>query len=359
MQRTVRQMEERSKNVLDEEEAHFTRKDFIPTGSTLFNLALSDNPFGGFVLGRMSNIVGDNSTGKTFAFMTMLAEVCGLRRFNDFRVIHDDVERGYSFNTRKLFGNKLADRLESPLRDREGESIHSKTIQDFQTNIMRCISKKVPFIYGLDSFDALTSDEEVVLTAKNVRAKDRGAKTSSSYGTEKTKGLGAMFRQIKDGLEETHSHLVIISQVRQNLNAGPFSPKFRRSGGQALGHYVTHEVWLSRHGKLKKMDRVIGAVVAPKVIKNRVTGKVREVTFPLYYDYGIDDIGSCVDFMFEQGYWKGSSITVGESSLKGDREHLIRQIEENGLVKDMRKSVGYAWMDIENKLKLNRVPKYI
>jgi len=328
---------------------------FIPTGSTLFNLALSDRTNGGFKSGTVVNTIGDKSTGKTFLFLTMCAELANRSKFDDYGLYHDSVEGTVSIDIPSMFGNKMYERLLDP-----PEYHPSKTIEDSHANIVALTQGDKPFIYGLDSFDALSSDEEVAYVKKKMKARGTAEKTSGSFGQGKTRELGVMFRQITNAIEETRSLFNVISQVRQNMDGGLYSPKFTRTGGQALGHYATHEVWLNIMQKIKRKDQVIGVMIRAKITKNRVTGKQREVTFPLYYEYGVDDIGSCIDFIMKTGYWKKRKNTIIAKGLNQEatREKLIQYVEDNNKEARLRKETGKAWRKFEDSLSLNRKKKY-
>jgi len=351
MRRTLTsQIEDHAKkSVIDEDD--LSQRSLVPTGSTLFNLACSDTTKGAFALGTMVNIVGDNSSGKSIKAFTILAELCKLKRFRDHRLRYADVEAALSFDIPKLFGQKLQSRLELP---------EIETIQDFLCDFTDVLDQDRPVIYVLDSFDALTSVEELERTQKTIAAKKKGKEGPGSYSQEKTRGLSALLRQIVRKIRSTESLLIIISQVRQNLNAGLFGPKLVRTGGKALGHSASHEIWLTIIKRLKKNDRTIGIVTKSKVTKNRITGKVREVEFPIYYDYGIDDIGSCIDFLLQEKAWKkkGNKIVAKGLNFVGMQPKLVQHIENNKLEKRLRLIVAEKWYAIEESLKLNRKNKY-
>ena len=326
----------------------------IPTGSTLLNLACSGNIAGAFDTGEVINIIGDKSAGKTFLFFTLLAAVVQSKRFDKYRTIHDDAEVADRFNIRKLYGKKLHKRLENPFDNDES----SVTIQDFDGRITELIEEGTPFVYGLDSFDALTSDEEIEKAKKKSKARAAGKKEAGSYQLDTTRGLSAMFRRITSGLEETNSLLIVISQVRENIGAMPFAPKYRRNGGRALGHYSGHEMWLGTVKKIKRSDRVVGHKCQVRVTKNKLTGKARDIYFDIYPDYGIDDIGSCVDFMVDEKAWrkKGDKIRTPFGDMS--RSSLINHIEEEGLEDALREAVGEAWAEIEEKIRTKRKKRF-
>lgn len=283
---------------------------------------------------------------------TSMAEMAHDSRFDNHRLIYRDVEAAQAFDIPKLFGKTLEDRLET--------SREVDTIQDFTADIWEAIEAGDPFVYVLDSFDSMTSEEELAKT----EAKAAGKKVAGSYGVDKTKGLSALLRQIIRALDK--SLLVIVSQVREHMDAGLFEPKLYRTGGRSLGHHSSHEVWLYKSATLKRTakgrERPVGVTAVPKVTKNRLTGKMRSVEFPIFYDYGVDDVTSCVDFLIKEGFWKkvpkGQIIDTKQFGLEGSRQNIISQIEEQGLEIKLRKAVGKAWAEIEESLKLERKRRF-
>ena len=84
---------------------------FVPTGSALLNLALSDRANGGFLTGKIVNVIGDSSSGKTFLCLTTLAETAHNPAFDDCLLVYDDAEAASEFNIEKLFGSKTVRRI--------------------------------------------------------------------------------------------------------------------------------------------------------------------------------------------------------------------------------------------------------
>lgn len=330
---------------------------FLPTGSTLFNLMLSDRADGGYALGTMANIIGDSSSGKTFLALTAFAEAAMLKRFKDYRFIYDDAEAACAFDIPYLFGDKVADRIEPPNQDTTKPA--SDTVQAFCDNVHDALDDGRPFIYVLDSLDSIGSEEEINKYEEQRMARAKGKDIKGSYGMTKAKGMSELFRLIIRKISKTNSLLIIISQTRDNIDPMSFSKK-TRAGGRALKFYATHEVWAAIGKTHKKRERVVGVDAILKTTKNKITGKRRDTTLPIFYDYGIDDIGSCIDFLQSEGYWTktGQKINATHFDLSCTREKLIRTIEEGHLEKELRKITGEAWNEIESSLRLDRKPKY-
>lgn len=332
----------------------------LDSGSTLLNLACTDTARGAFGIGRMVNIVGDKSSGKSFLAMTALAEACNRAEFEEYRLVYDDAEFALGFDVEKLFGKKLAKELNVR---------NSQTIEEFAANCLRELKSKTPCIYVIDSMDSLSSNEEAELSAAMVKAseQDKPIDASKGYKLAKARILSSSLRQICAELKHSRSILIIISQVRENLEFG--FEKYTITGGKSLQFYASHQIWLFKKGKLQRTvngkKRSIGVVVDPKVRKNKLTGKEREdIPFAIYYDYGVDDIGSMIDWMVSEKVWKkaGSNIsTNGDLDLPEsvDREALITLIEEDdALYEDLRDYVAEKWLEIEEKIKTNRRSKY-
>jgi recombination protein RecA len=283
-------------------------------------------------------------------------------RFQDYQLVYDDVERRADFDMGYLFGDALVARLEPPPLD------YSDTIQHLKNNVMTLADSGSPFIYVMDSLDALSSDEELEKEMRKAlaaaKSKEAADKIAGSYGVEKAKILGQTLRMIKARLADTNSALIITQQTRQRMNAMPFQNPFTTSGGNAPEFYSTIRPWL-RQVKTHKAkgagstDRKIGVRTQADMQKNSVTGKLRVVEWDIFYDYGIDDVGSMVDFLAKE-WWKktGSYINATELDLKLQRNALVKAVETEGLQKRLRRITAKAWSEIESSLKLDRPRRF-
>ena len=319
---------------------------FFSTGSTLLNLALSDDPYGGYAVGTLVNLIGDSSSGKSFLAWTLFAEMLRHKQFNDYRLVYDEPEAALRFSLEQLFGKKIG---------RVGLDITSDTVQDWSRNVWEVLKGAEPFVYILDSFDALTSDEELALQNEGKVGGKGGWKT------EKASVTGELLRKVVRGIENTSSLVVVVSQVRDKLGV-IFGPKKYRAGGRGLKFYSTHEMWLNIMGHIKKKERDIGVNVRAVISKNKVTGKLRQVEFPIIFDYGVDDLGSMIDWMIKEGFWKKPKgrqvIQTGGDFIDATKEKLITTIEERGEEGELVKLVGECWDQIEQEIATDRKPRY-
>jgi RecA/RadA recombinase len=324
----------------------------LSTGSTLFNLALSDNALTGLKTGKMMNLIGDSCAGKSFLALTILAKACYSKKFDKYKKYYDDVESACEFNMLDLFGEKAEKEIISPYED----SPSSETIEQFYYNIDTLLDKGEPFIYVLDSMDALTTNSESELFDDNKKAFEKGTQTKATYGDGKAKQNSANLRKIVGRLKETESILIIISQTRDNIG-NAYVPK-TRAGGKALKFYASWEVWVSVAEKLKMKvngkDRIIGINALLKVAKNKVTGKYVDVQVPIYYSCGVDDVGSMIDWMVAEGGWSSKTGWIESPFGKHRMDALVEHIIETKKVKELKLLVQEAWTAIWEKCRVNR-----
>ena len=238
----------------------------------------------------------------------------------------------------------------------------SQTIEDLYYNLDDAIHTNKPFIYVLDSMDALSSKAEVDKFQEQKTAQRAGKQTAGSYGDGKAKRNSSGIRQILPALKSSGSILIIISQTRDNLGFG-FETK-TRSGGRALRFYATLEIWSSCGKPIKKTvkgkPRTIGINCILEVKKNRVNGRNRKIQTPIYYTIGFDDIGGCVLWLIDEGHWlkKGQRIVAPEFDFKGTESTLIKKIEDEELEKDLKMIVQDVWDEIEIACSPKRKRRY-
>jgi len=317
---------------------------FISSGSTLFNLALSDDAHCGFKKGTLVNIVGDSSAGKTFLALTGLVTAIQDDVDRKYTYIYDDVESANQFDMPKLFG-KFAEEIEKPPLEK-----YSNTIEDLFDNVMHLLEEDIPFIYVVDSFDALDSEEDMQNFKKSRKEKKAGKKPSGSYRMAKPKKASEMFRRICNKLEHTQSILIVISQTRDAI--GTMFKKKTRSGGRALKFYSAHEVWLAVEKTLISKKRMIGTKTRSRTKKNQITGKWRDSPLYFYYSYGVDDVRANIEFLVQEKYWKKikKTIKAKEFDAEGTVTTIIHHIEGVDGEERLQELVGKKWMEIENSL---------
>ena len=176
-----------------------------------------------------------------------------------------------------------------------------------------------------------------------------------SYGTEKAKYFSsAFFNNLCSIMEKKDSTLILISQVRENIGV-TFGKRHYRTGGKALDFYTHICLWLYEKEKLKKefraQKRVYGIRVIGRFERNKVAKPFREAEFVILFDYGLDDIGSMLNYLY--GPKEKSIIYDNESITKKQLLKMIEEDTDNVLYNRLIDEVEKDWNEIESAI----VPK--
>lgn len=343
----------------------------VSSGSTLLNLACTDRPDVAFVKGGYYLMCGDSEAGKTWLALNILAEASINPAFDNYKLVFDDVEGGALMDLERYFGKELKRRIQSPAKDKHGP-VNSDTVQSLYYHIADLIDEGDPFIYVCDSQDALDSDEAIKKFSKQKKADEEEEEAKGSYGDGKAKYHSQHLRTVLGGAKKLKSIIIFLSQTRDNIGFGSmFDPKVR-SGGKAMKFYAHLEIWLSVKSRLKRKvrgkDRSVGIRAKAEIKKNRFTGKGgkdRHVFIPIYHDYGIDDLGSCVDYLIGEGHWeeidkenKKPVYDAHDIMFQGTRDKIIHYIEGENLENRVRKIVAKVWREIEAECEVQRKKRY-
>lgn len=309
---------------------------FVSTGCAALDAALG----GGWAMGRVVNIVGDKSTGKTLLTMESMANFAYTDPKGWMR--YGEAEHAFDEPYARALGMPM-ERIEFNQGD-----VPLSTVEEFYHDLERCIEqrkKNQHGIYVLDSLDALSDDAE--------QGRDFG---EASYGGTKPKALSEFFRRKIADIKDSGTLLVVVSQIRDKLGV-TFGPTKTRSGGKALDFYASQVVWLSEIGKITKtrdkIERVVGIKVRAKITKNKVGLPFREVDYPVMFGYGIDDLTANVEWLLSVGAEKLLTKEF-EISKAGYATRLANLRNKGGAeVQELRqgltKMVFQQWAEVETK----------
>lgn len=301
---------------------------FISSGSYLLNLVLG----GGYAVGRIVNVVGDRSSGKTLLAIEAAANCAQMSPVTNIRYAEAEA----------AFDEQYAASIGMP----EGLQIASgiETVEDWYDDLntfLDGVDRASPSLYILDSLDALSDDAEME------RDIDKG-----SYGASKARKLSEMFRRLVRKIEEAHCTLLIISQVRDKLNVS-FGETKTRSGGRALDFYASQILWLAEIEKIKRsvlsVERVVGVWVEARTKKNKVGNPFRSATIQILFQYGVMDGHSMIGWLKKN---KVPGVEYDEvakqlsNALRGNDRQTLLTIEA-----DLREKVGDRWQQIEDALR--------
>jgi RecA/RadA recombinase len=303
----------------------------FPTGCALLDLQNG----GGWVLGRMVNVVGDSSTGKTGIAVEAAA---------NFALLYGPEAVRY-VETEAAFDESYAEQLGLPRGIERTDEV--RTVEDFNDDLSAFLKRlKAPAgLYVLDSVDALSSQAEA----------GRSISDKSTYATEKAKVLSELFRRQVSMIAEKNVCLFLVSQTRDNIG-NFFVPKVR-SGGRALDFYSSQTVWLSELSREKRtvsgVERTIGINVRCQNKKNKVGEPYRSVDLLIVFNYGVDDELSMIEWLKRNKADEAGllvpldkyAMAVRRARDKRDAEELLRYTG------NLRAATRARWNEIEDALR--------
>ena len=265
---------------LDEQENPAEISDWISTGSSILDLAISNRPHGGLPVGKMVEFNGLEGTGKSLVSAHVVADT---QKKGGIAVVID-TENAAAPEFWKSLGVDLSKLL----------YVQCETVED--------IFEKMEQMIGI----VRKSNKDRILTiiVDSVAAASTKAELESDHGkdgfaTGKSIIISKAMRKITTMIGRQKVLTVFTNQLRQNLNAMAFGDKYVVSGGKALAYHCSVRVRLNNTGKLKRGEEIIGNECKAVVVKNRMGPPQRQASFDIYFDSGIADYGSWIKVLKE------------------------------------------------------------
>ncbi len=287
----------------------------IPTGSLSLDLALG---IGGLPRGRVAEIYGPESSGKTTLTLHVIAEAQKLGGVAAFV----DAEHALDVNYARKLGVKTDDLLISqPDTGEQALEIADMLVRSGGVDIL-----------VVDSVAALVP-----------RAEIEGEMGDSHMGLQ-ARLMSQALRKLTGSIHRSKTLVVFINQIRMKIGVMFGNPE-TTTGGNALKFYSSVRLDIRRIGSLKDGDNVIGNRTRVKVVKNKLAPPFKEVEFDIIYGEGISaegdlvDLASQMDIIEKSGTWytyQQERIGQGRDNAKAYlKEHaeLIPKIREEVLKK--------------------------
>lgn len=255
--------------------------DFISTGATILDVAISNRPNGGIAVGRITELTGLEGSGKSLLGAQLIANT---QRRGGVGVLID-TETAVNPEFFKAVGidtNKLV-------------YVHLQTVEEIFDAITTII-EKVRNGKDKDKLVTIVVDSVAAASTKKEMEADFG---KDGYATDKAIIISKAMRKITGLLGRERIALVFTNQLRQKMNAMAFSDPWTTSGGKAIAFHASTRLRLSTTGKITVNDNVIGVKVKANVVKNRLGPPHRTAEFEIYFNRGIDDTGAWLSIMKE------------------------------------------------------------
>ena len=253
-------------------------KEFISTGSTMLDLAISNRPDGGIAVGRITELNGLESSGKSLIGAHILAET----QKKGGVAVYIDTETAVSTEFLEAIGLDVESML----------YLHLETVEDIFSAIEEIVAK----VRESDK-DRLVTILVDSLAAATTKVELEAEFDKDGWATSKAIILSKAMRKITQMIGRQKIALVFTNQLRQKLGV-MFGDPWTTSGGKALPFHSSTRIRLKNVGQIKdKNNNTIGMKMKAQVIKNRLGPPMRHADFELYFESGIDNEGSWLQMM--------------------------------------------------------------
>jgi recombination protein RecA len=285
----------------------------VPTGSIGLDLALG---VGGVPRGRVVEIYGPESSGKTTLALQIVAEAQRLGGIGAYIDAEHALDVGYA----RHLGVKTEDLLIS-------QPDHGEQALEIADTLVRS-----------GAVDVLVVDSVAALVP---RAEIEGEMGEPQMGLQ-ARLMSQAMRKLTATIAKSHTIMIFINQIRMRIGVMFGNPE-TTTGGNALKFYASVRLDIRRIGALKHGDEVRGNRTRVKVVKNKVAPPFREVEFDILYGQGISKEGELIDLGAEHGILEKSGAWY---SLDSER---IGQGRENA--RDYLREHPEVARDVESRLR--------
>ena len=295
-------------------------KEFISTGSSVLDLAIANRPNGGVAVGRITEINGLESSGKSLIGTHILAET----QKKGGVAVYIDTETSVSREWLETIGVDVSKLL----------YLHVETVED----IFQCIESIVTKIRESDR-ERLVTILVDSLAGASTKVEMEADFEKDGWATSKAIIVSKAMRKITQMIGRERIALVFTNQLRQKLGV-MFGDPWTTSGGKALPFHASTRIRLKNMGQIKvgAKNDVIGMKCRAQIIKNRLGPPLRHADFNLYFDSGIDDMGSWLTVLKDHkllkiaGAWY--TLEYKGKDIKFQSKDFEKKIEENDGLKE-------------------------
>jgi recombination protein RecA len=292
----------------------------------MLDVAVSNRPFGGFPIGRITEITGLEQSGKSLLSAHVLAET---QKQGGVAVLID-TETAVSREFFDAIGVDVSKLL----------YITADTVED----IFETIDTIIEQVRKGDKDKLVTIVVDSVAAASTKRELEADY-DKDGYATDKAIIISKAMRKITNVIGRQKITLVFTNQLRQKMNAMAFSDPWTTSGGKAIAFHASVRLRLASTGKIKAKDekgneRIVGIKVRANVIKNRLGPPLRSADFDIFFDRGIDNYGAWLgamkdyNFVKQGGAWYTYVDTETGEEFKFQAKELQEILENNPSVKE-------------------------
>ena len=301
--------------------------EWISTGSSILDLAISNRPNGGLPVGRITEITGMEASGKSLLAAHLLANT----QKKGGLAVYIDTENAMNEEFLRAIGIDISKLL----------YIQLETVEDIFEVIENIILKIKES--DKDRLVSIAVDSVAAATTKVEQAQDYD---KEGWATSKAIVLSKGMRKITQLIGRERVALIFTNQLRQKLGV-MFGDPWTTSGGKAIQFHASCRLRLKAAGQIKAKiqgkEQTIGIKTKAVVVKNRMGPPLRTAEFNIYFESGIDDTGSWLQVMKDYNLLKqgGSWYTYICTETGEEIKFLSKDFEEKVLSDPGRKERIY------------------
>ena len=290
-------------------------KEFISTGSSTLDLAISNKPDGGIAVGRITEINGLESSGKSLLGAHILAET----QKKDGVAVYIDTETSVSQEFMEVIGLDLNKML----------YLHLETVEE----IFEAIEEIVTKVRESDKDRCVTILVDS-LAAASTKVEMEADYDKDGWATSKAIIISKAMRKITQMIGKHNVALVFTNQLRQKLGV-MFGDPWTTSGGKALPFHASTRIRLKNLGQIKDTKKnTIGMKCRAQIVKNRLGPPLRHADYSMYFDRGIDNYGGWLTVMKEHKLVKSAGAWYTLVDQNGDEHKFLSKDWEELVTKN-------------------------